>query len=125
MVHKETIIPGLSSFIDNNILSQYPPTSMKRILGAGATALFLNANAPKIDTLLNALGLINSENLVNIEIARDILKNEISKAGFMRISFPIIGNVDFTADDVDALYRSIISINQPAPVTTSITPQVQ
>jgi hypothetical protein len=117
MVHKSNIIPGLSSFIDSSILSQYAPTSMKRIIGAGAAALFLRNNERKIDTIISTLGIVNSDNMVNIELARDILKSEISKAGFMRIGFPVIGDVDFTSDDVDELYKNIISINQPPQPT--------
>jgi hypothetical protein len=114
MVHKSNIIPGLSKFIDSDILSQYPPTSVKRIVGAGAAALFLKNNESKIYSLLNGLGIAKEDNMIDIESARDILKSEISKAGFMRISFPVIGDVDFTSEDIDTLYRYIISINQPA-----------
>jgi hypothetical protein len=114
MVHKSNIIPGLSKFIDSDILSQYSPTSVKRIVGAGAAALFLKNNESKIYSLLNSLGIAKEDNMIDIESARDILKSEISKAGFMRISFPVIGDVDFTSEDIDTLYRYIISINQPA-----------
>ena len=40
MVHKTSIIPGLSQFLDNTVLSHYPPTSIKRIVAAGAIALY-------------------------------------------------------------------------------------
>jgi hypothetical protein len=117
MVHKSNIIPGLSKFIDNDILSQYPPTSMKRIVGAGAAALFLKNNQNKIHSLLDALGIMSDDNMIDIESARDILKSEISKVGFMRITFPVIGDVDFTPDDLDKLYRYMISVDQPAQLT--------
>lgn len=117
MVHKTSIIPGLSKFIDSDILSQYPPTSMKRIIGAGAAALFLKHNEAKIYGMLNSLGIVNTENMIDIESARDVLKTEIAKAGFMRITFPVIGDVDFTADDIDTLYRNILSVNQPVQST--------
>jgi hypothetical protein len=113
MVHKNNIIPGLSKFIDIDILSQYPPTSMKRIIGAGAAALFLRNNQNKIYSILNSLGIVSDDNMIDIESARDILKSEIAKAGFMRISFPVIGDVDFTPDDLDKLYRYMISVDQP------------
>ena len=117
MVHKTSIIPGLSKFIDTDILSQYPPTSMKRIIGAGAAALFLRNNEQKIYSLMNSLGITKDDNMIDIESAKDILKSEISKAGFMRISIPVIGDVDFTSDDIDNLYRNILSVNQPTQST--------
>ena len=59
--------------------------------------------------------------MVNIEIIRDVLKTEIKKAGYMRIKFPILGDVDFTADDIDVLYTSIMNISNPPQ---SITPPI-
>jgi hypothetical protein len=117
MVHKTSIIPGLSKFIDSDILSQYPPTSMKRIAGAVAASLFLKNNEGKICNILGSLGLLTSENMIDIESARDVLKAEISKAGFMRITFPVLGDIDFTAEDMDVLYRNILAVNQPAQST--------
>ena len=119
MVHQTSIIPGLSKFIDNDILAQYPPTSMKRIIGAGAAALFLKNNETKIYSILNSLGIANTNNMIDIESARDILKDQISKAGFMRMSFPVIGDVDFTVDDIDTLYRYMISNTQSAQSTSA------
>lgn len=115
MVHRSYIIPGLSAFIDSSVLSQYAPTSMKRILGATAATLYLKKNESKIDALLTAFNIINSDLMVDIEVARDILKTEIGKVGFMRITFPILGDIDFTSEDVDALYKNMISVSQPTP----------
>ena len=120
MVHKTSLIPGLSKFIDSSILAQYPSTSMKRIIGAGALSLYLNQSNGSIDNFLSALGLVSDDNMVKLESARDVLKNEITKAGFMRIHFPILGDVDFTSEDVDKLYQDILSID--AAVSTSSIP---
>jgi hypothetical protein len=101
MVHKSSIIPGLSKFVDTDILSQYSPTSMKRIIGAGAAALFLRNNEQKIYSMLNSLGIVRDDNMIDIESAKDILKSEIAKAGFMRISFPVIGDVEVGANPIN------------------------
>lgn len=126
MVHKTDIIPGLSKFIDTTVLSHYAPTSMKRIVAAGALALYLQQNSGIVDMvisnpLFSGLGVATEDGLVNIELIRDVLKNEIKKVGFMRIRFPILGDVDFNADDMDTLYSSIVSIsNPPTPITPPI-----
>jgi hypothetical protein len=127
MVHKTTIIPGLTNFIDTNILSHYPPTSLKRIGAAGAIAIYLKRNQNIVDNIINnplfeGLGVSTADGMIDLEILRDIYKNEITKAGFMRIHFPIIGDVDFTPDDVDVLYKCITSIAS-SPTQTSISPQ--
>lgn len=120
MVHKSNIIPGLSQFIDSSILSHYAPTSMKRILAAGAIALYLNQNSNIVDNIINNplfanLHVVDSDGMVNIELLRDIFKAEIAKAGFMRVNFPMLGDVDFTTEDLDKLYRILVSIDNPAP----------
>jgi hypothetical protein len=121
MVHKTNILPGLTTFVDNNVLAHYPPTSLKRILAAGAIALYLNRNSDMVDRLLNNplisnLGVSTSDGMIDIDLIRDVYKSEIAKAGFLRIHFPIIGDVDFTTDDVDVLYRCIMNISAPNPV---------
>jgi hypothetical protein len=117
MVHKSTIIPGLSQFIDTTVLSHYPPTSMKRILAAGAIALYLQQNTNVVDTILNnsmvaTLGVSTPDGMVDICKLRDVYKAEISKVGFMRISIPLLGDVDFTTEDLDTLYNIITSLDK-------------
>ena len=123
MVHKSSIIAGLSRFLDENILSHYPPTSIKRVVIAGFTSLYLKQNERVVDTLISnpmfsALGVSDNNGMVDIDTIRDIMRGEISKAGFVRLSFPIIGDIDFTADDVNDLHRFITESNTQ---TTSAT----
>lgn len=127
MVHKTSIVPALSQFIDEVILSHYPPTSMKRILAAGGISLYLKQNVNMIDNLTSnplfaGLGVSTSDGMIDIDAIKDVIKPEINKAGFMRISLPIIGDVDFTAEDVDTLYKHIITAN--SALVTSPTQNV-
>ena len=127
MVHKSSILPGISQFLDSTVLSHYPPTAMKRIVAAGAIALFLKQNNNVVDTLLNhpligSLGVTTSDGMVNIDTIRDTFKPEISKAGFMRINFPMLGDVDFTVDDLDTLYNVITAIDRANSQTSVQAP---
>jgi hypothetical protein len=127
MVHKTSIIPGLSAFLDAHVLSQYAPTSLKRIAAAGAIAIYLNHNNNIVDIVLNnplfvGMGISSSDGMINIEKLRDIYKDEINKVGFARINFPLLGPVDFTADDLDALYQCIMSINTTTSPNAAIIP---
>jgi hypothetical protein len=126
MVHKSSIIPGLSQFLDMNVLSHYPPTSIKRIIAAGALALYLKQSTSLVDTLISnpliaKMGVANNAGMIDIETLRDTYKNEIAKAGFMRIHIPMLGDIDFTADDLDTLYNCIVSVDSStqSPVNTS------
>lgn len=133
MVHKSSIIPGLSKFIDESILVHYPPSSMKRIIIASGVSLYLKENEGVIDTLVSnplfaTLGVVNSSGMVDIDKLRETLKSEISKAGFMRLTLPVIGDIDFTTEDIDTLYRYISEANnmtqkptvQQIPGTTTL-----
>jgi hypothetical protein len=119
MVHKSSIIPGISRLVDESILSHYPPTSMKRILMAGAVSLYLKQNENIVDNLannplFNGLGIMTKDGFIDIDAIRDTIQPEIKRAGFMRISIPIIGDVDFTSEDIDTLYRFIVEANSNA-----------
>ena len=127
MVYKSDIIPGLSKFLDTAVLAQYPPTSLKRIVAAGGAALYLQQNSNIVDTIISnplfhGLGVVTDDGMINIELIRDILKREIMKAGYMRIKFPILGNVDFTPDDMDTLYSMIVSVSAPPSSTPVYNP---
>lgn len=116
MVHKSVVIPSVSKFIDESILSHYPPTSMKRILMAGGISLYLKRNSDMVDQLLknpmfSGLGVSTPDGMIDVECLKDVLKEEIRKAGFMRITFPIVGDVDFTVDDVETLYKYMTQID--------------
>jgi hypothetical protein len=124
MVHKSYLVPGISKFIDENILAHYPATSMKRILMAGAVSLYLKQGETLVDTILSnplitPLGVVKQDGMIDIETIRDILKSEVNKAGFMRLTLPLIGDVDFTPEDVDALYRLIIDASGSTNSLTS------
>jgi hypothetical protein len=124
MVHKSNIIPGLSNFIDKTILAQYPPTSLKRIAAAGALALYLNNNSTIVDNLLNnpflsGLNISNDQGMIDLDLLRNIYKPEIAKAGYLRMHFPLLGDVDFTVDDIDTLYDCIRAISAPSPAISN------
>jgi hypothetical protein len=128
MVHKSSIIPGLSKFIDESILVHYPPTSMKRILIASGISLYLSGNEQVVDTLLanpilSTLGVSNSNGMIDIDRVRNAIRPEVEKAGFMRITVPVMGDIDLTVDDIDTLYRYITEASNSS-VTTSLPTRI-
>ena len=128
MVHKSSLIPGFSRFIDESVLAHYPATSMKRIIMAGAISLYMKKNEGIVDTLTSnplftGLGVVHDNGMIDLDPIRDTLKSEINKAGFMRLSIPMVGDVDFTTEDIDALYRYTQEANTQA--STSYIPPAQ
>jgi hypothetical protein len=127
MVHKSSVLPGLSKFIDESVLSHYPATSMKRILMAGAVSLYLKKNEGIVDALtsnplFSGIGVVHDNGMVELEPLRDTLKSEINKVGFMRLTLPMVGDIDFTTEDVDSLYKYIMEANTQATTYTAPTP---
>lgn len=132
MVHKSNIVPGLARFIDESVLSHYAPTSIKRIIMAGAVSLYLKQNEGLVDVLTSnplfaALGVMNPDGMIDLDKIRDTLKSEIKKAGFVRVTIPFAGDIDFTVDDLDLLYRIITEENTrtvtiPQTLTAQIAP---
>lgn len=130
MVRKSSLIPGFSKFMDEAVLKQYSPNSPKRILAAGSLTLMLKYGEKLIDSVISSplfmgMNVVGSDGMIDLEILRDVLKSEINKVGFMRVAFPIIGNVDFTPEDVDTLYNYIIEANTgklstPLPQQTTV-----
>ena len=129
MVHKSSLIPGISKFIDENVLAHYSPTSMKRIVMAGAVSLYLKQGEGLVDaltssSLVNGLGVVHDNGMLDLEPIRSTLKREIEKAGYMRLSIPMVGDIDFTTEDIDALYNAIVEANtQPAKPAVLTPPQ--
>jgi hypothetical protein len=102
---------------------------MKRILAAGAIALYLQQNTSIVDNIINnpmfaGLGISNNSGMINIEALRDIYKQEVQKVGFMRLHVPLLGDIDFTSEDIDTLYNCIVSINGSTPTTSVASPLV-
>ena len=123
MVHKSSLIPGFSRFIDENVLSHYSPTSMKRVLMAGAITLYLKNGETLVDTLTNnplvsVLNVVHNNDMIDLDVIRDTLKDQIKQAGFMRLSIPMVGDIDFTTEDIDALYRFIVEANSTRTSTS-------
>lgn len=132
MVQRSSLIPGISKFIDENVLAQYPANSMKRILMAGAVSLYLKQNERAIESLISSpaftgFGVVREGNLIDLDPVRDVLRSEINKAGFMRVSIPFVGNIDFTPEDVDAVYKAIVEANTNLAVpsaNSNLTPGI-
>jgi hypothetical protein len=96
---------------------------------AGAVSIYLKKNEGIVDTIMNnplisGLGVVKNDGMVDIELLRDALKGEINKAGFMRLTLPIIGDIDFTPDDVDTLYKFVVEADSTTRPQIA-TPQAQ
>lgn len=130
MVHKSSIIPGLSKFIDENILVHYPPTAMKRILIAAGLSIYLKRGESVVDALIGSplftsLGVVHNGGMIDIDTIKEAVKTEVDKAGFMRVTLPVINDVDLTPEDIDALYKFVTEANTRTTQSISVAPAAQ
>lgn len=111
MVHYKKVIQGVTQYIDDEFISRFSGSWKAWLLGT-ATALA----AARMDNIfkalhdnaaLKALGLVDGEN-IDADAVLAELKRQAQK-GTATVSLPVLGAVTFGPEDVDALYRNIMS----------------
>lgn len=112
MVTKETLKNGVLTYIDSEIIPHLPSPGR---WGVGALIVLLT---PKYDMLydnlvntpmMHTLGIIDEQGLVNSDALVDALSASAEKYGKMTVSFPVIGTLSFSKEDVDKLKQYIKS----------------
>lgn len=99
---------GAAKYIDKEILSTFPETSMKRVIGGASAAIFINNKADKLVEFANALGLLNEDGTIELEPFKKEMANRIGVNGMVQY-VPGIGNMTFEKDDIEKLYEYIVS----------------
>ena len=111
MVHYKRVIQGISSYIDNELISKLAGSWKAWALG-GMTGIALSRSEQMFASIkdhpaLTALGLVEGEN-VNVDILYEEFRKQAQK-GTATVTLPVIGPVTFGPADVDALFRYIRS----------------
>lgn len=112
MIPIDKVTRGIVAYLDNELMTQLPNDSLKKV-GFGVFAalaardpLKLIGSYISID-MLKMLGIINAEGTyADIELLRDELKKRIPTEG-VKMAIPLIGNVTFTAYDIDRMMSYI------------------
>lgn len=111
MVRAESIAKGLANYMDAEILPKMGGWQ-RWVIGS-----FSGIALKRVDTIITALanhpiakmlGLINAEGLVDLEVLHEELSKQAAK-GPAVIAIPMIGDLRLTSEDVDYLYRAIMS----------------
>lgn len=108
MYSKEQILKGCIAYIDNEIMPNVP-TYAKWIVGTYVTTMSLD-NA-KIDELFHhplveTLG-IEHNGLYDVDTLMNNLRTSARKYGKMELTFPMLGTMTFSEDDVNRLHNHI------------------
>jgi hypothetical protein len=107
MIDFEHIEKGVASYIDSNIMNQFPETGWKRIVVAAAVGIGIKkyVNILKENELLNKIGLVTPDG-AEIEMYAEQLKKEIPSAG-MEVELPLLGELILHESDVDEVLKHI------------------
>ena len=114
MIPIEKATRGIVAYLDNELMTQLPNDSLKKV-GFGLFAALVARDPMKIIgsfvsiDILQALGIISADgNAVDIDLLRDELKKRIPTEG-VKMNIPLLGTATFTAYDIDKLSSYIMS----------------
>lgn len=107
MIAYDYIEKGIASYIDSNIMNQFPETGWKRIAIAAAVGIGIKKyiNILKENEMLHTIGLISPDG-AEIEMYAEHIKKEIPAAG-MVIELPMLGEIIMHESDIDEVLKHI------------------
>lgn len=110
MVHRSQVIRGIAGYIDDEIVAKLSGGWRAWVVGslAGIAANRADGLIAQYSDhpLVNALGVVNGEN-IDVDVIVTELRKQAQR-GSATVDMPLIGPITFTAADVDSLHRHIM-----------------
>ena len=111
MVTMEQIEKGLAAYLDNELMPLLPNSSLEKVLAGTAISLGIRsygkiAASYKDNKIVQTLGIMDSDGLVDIDVLAEEVKKNIPPEGVV-INIPMLGEIKFGKDDVTKLRRYI------------------
>lgn len=106
MITKQQFVNSLTKYIDTEVLPNLPTLGQ---WGLGTIVVLAKRKADTmIDDLMTnkavcALELVTEDGMIDDELLIESLKESASKYGKMDITFPVIGTMTFSSNDVEKL----------------------
>ena len=107
----DKVINGINKYLNNEIYSKM--NDWQEMLARIAVSRMLG-NTENLKTslvenpFLKTFAIIDSTGNVDVDGLMKDIKDQIARKGKLTLSFPLIGKLTFTADDVDILHRTIL-----------------
>lgn len=112
MVSVDKIERGFASFVDQDIAPNLSCSTVKGLaISVGAAVLSKRMGTAlaslKGNDMLMALGMVDSQGNVDIDIVKEELMKKMTAEG-IKLEVPMIGELVFSREDIERLYRRIM-----------------
>lgn len=111
MVSLDQIKRGAAKYIEFEIVSKLPVWK-KWVFGGFANLVLQNIDRVydwlKNKELVRVMNVITDDGNINIEEIYRNIRNEAEKTGDAPVNVPLIGEMRFSASDIDVLYQKIM-----------------
>lgn len=114
MVNKDQFQRGLAKYIDREIISKLPTSSVQRVATGAAVAIAMKRYDGLVDRLksnaiISVLGIINESGDIDLDALHDALRDQITTDGVV-IDVPVLGKLTFYSGDIDNIYSDIMGV---------------
>lgn len=105
---------GFANFLDKEMLAKLPDGGLQKTAIGVLSALMVKKSGNILggvqdNALISALGIFDESGNIDIDVLRDVVKENIPTTG-LKVKIPVVGNMTIFKEDVDALYRHIMDV---------------
>lgn len=107
---KEQVIKGLTQYIDNEVIARLPTAGKwlaGTVLGLSLKSTQELINYAQDNEVVELLGIFNKDGLIDVDKIVGVAKKNATKYGNIVVTYPILGQLTFTPDDIDLLKEYI------------------
>lgn len=114
MVPRQQVEQGIARYIDREIISKLPTSSVQRVATGAAVALALKRSDALVEQLkgnawVSALGIMDEAGSVDLDALHEAIRDQVKADGVV-LDVPVLGRLTFYADDIDNLYSDIMGV---------------
>lgn len=107
---------GFANFLDKEMLAKLPDGGLQKTAIGVLSALALRRgetvmNGLRDNKMVKALGIFDEEGNIDIDVLREVVKDNIPENG-LKIDMPIIGKMTIFKEDIDSLHRHIMEVGE-------------
>lgn len=112
IVTMQQIEAGVANYLDTELLGKLDQKSWQKVIVGSAISLVIKRYSSIGETYLakpmfKELGIVDENQGIDIDLLRDVLKENVKDSGFEVPDIPLVGTLTFKKADIDSLYDYI------------------